>query len=189
MRYPMSPFRPAVWSSTVVLAIASSALLLPFSARAELSSGARDAAAKVLKVNPRDTRRGNEAQQQQMHAIAKKMVCLCGDCPRYNLDECQCGWAQTNRKVIELALLDGKTEQQIMNGYVEAYDLKILDKLPDEGFGKVSYLAPYAVGLLLLGLMIWAGLRSRTTASAPEEVPRDNSEADEILRRELEDLD
>ena len=174
-----------------VALVATSALLLSFSAEAELSSEPADGAARVLGIDPNDPRTGSERQIEQMHTIAKKMVCLCGDCPRYNLDECQCGWAHKNRKVIELALVSGQSETEILDGYVKAYDLKVLDKLPDEGFGKVSYLAPYAVGILLLGLTIWAGLRSRRKPEAAATSRRDGeaSEAEAILRRELEDLD
>lgn len=185
----MRPSQSPLGSAGVAL-VAASALLWSVSAEAELSSEPADGAARVLEVNPDDPRKGTGEQLEQMHRIAKKMVCLCGDCPRYNLDECQCGWAQKNRRVIELALIEGRSDIEILEGYVTAYDLKVLDKLPDEGFGKVSYLAPYAVGVLLLGLTIWAGLRSRRKPeTAPPAAGDAEREAEAILRRELEDLD
>ena len=172
----------------------ATALLLSFSAEAELSSEPKDGAAKVLKIDPNDPRPSTEEQNKRMHTIASKMVCLCGDCPRYNLGECQCGWAHTNRRVIELALMNGKTDEEIIEKFVEAYDLKVLDKLPNEGFARVSYLVPYAVALLLLGLTVWLGIRSRQKPKVETEPPSDTpapvarAEAEEALRKELDDL-
>lgn len=181
-----------------VLAVLVALWVIPRLGDAELAKEPADGAAKVLGYDiVRDTRTTPKAKDDA-RKLASKMVCLCGDCPRYNLGECACGWADKGRHTIELALLDGKGEEEILAAFVKAYDFKVLDALPNEGFGRVSYLVPYAAAIFGLLGVVFIGIRLKRKAAShapaspkqPEQsADQPKTDAAKILERELDDLD
>ncbi len=137
------------------------------------------------------------ALKAQAKAVGQDAVCLCGTCPRRTIASCECGWAATHKKTIELALLKGLTGPDILAGYQKAYGLKAFPEPPNEGFGRASYLLPYAAAVVGLILVFVVGFRARRRATRVSEsasdapLPEDSEreEAKNILRQELEDLD
>lgn len=174
------------------------AAAMPERTEAEAEGEAKDGAAKLLGVNPdRDRRKlGDPDRMDFAKALGQDVVCLCGTCPRHTVTNCDCGWAHFNQRVIQLALLEGKTREMILSAYEAAYGLKVFPLPPDEGFGRVSYLGPYAVAGLGLILVIFLGLRMRnrpgeapvSPASASAGADLDD-DARAALARELDDLD
>lgn len=153
-------------------------------------------AAKLLGVDPdRDERKLKDpAQIDYAKAVGQEVVCLCGTCPRHTVTNCDCGWAHFNRRTIQLALLDGKTREDILKAYESAYGLKVFPIPPDTGLGRMSYLLPYLAAILGLFGVVFLGMRMRRR-SAPVPVPvaqRQDPEADaarRALARELDELD
>ncbi len=164
---------------------------------AETAGEAKDGATKLLGVDPdRDTRKlSDPAQIDYAKKLGQDVVCLCGTCPRHTVTNCDCGWAHYNQRTIQLALLDGKTKEQIISAYETAFGLKVFPLPPDDGLGRMSYIVPYVGGVLGLLLVVFFGLRMKknqpvpagpSVPSSPEEQRED--EARRRLARELDDL-
>lgn len=136
-------------------------------------------------------------QLEYAKAIGRELVCLCGTCPRRNMTDCDCGWAETNRKIIQLAVQSGKDGPSILKAYESVYDLKVRPAPPDEGFGKASYILPYLAAVAgLLGVFAFGlkmrgnkqAVRAAVSTPANSAAPI-SSEAEQALKRELEDLE
>lgn len=162
---------------------------------AELQGEAKDLASKILGVNPdRDGRKLTDpAQIDYAKKLGQEVVCLCGTCPRHTVTNCDCGWAEYNRRTLQLALLDGKTREQIIGAYGTAFGLKVFPLPPDDGFGRMSYILPYAGAGFGLLFVIILGLRMRRTSpssspTAPGAKDEEGDEARRRLARELDDL-
>ena len=103
--------------------------------------------------------------------------------------------------MIEAALLAGKTKEQIIAAYEQAYGLKVRPTPPTEGLGKLSYLLPYAAIVVGLALVFFVGLKMRKrdeTAAAmagaaatatPGDEDDDADEVRSILEQELDEMD
>ncbi len=153
----------------------------------------KDGATRLLGVNPdRDSRRlSDPAQIDYAKKLGQDVVCLCGTCPRHTVTNCDCGWAHYNKRTIQLALLDGKTTEDILQAYEQAYGLKVFPLPPDEGLGRLSYIFPYVGAFAGLIFVIVLGLRMRGKEPDEVEVAADpkQDEARRRLARELDDLD
>ncbi len=147
-----------------------------------------------ITINPRGPRpelgpKGN--------AIGHEIVCLCGDCPRYTIAECACGWADKQRRVIKKAVDQGLDKERIIAAYKQAYGLSGMTDVPDTPWGRAAYVVPYAACAFFLVLFIVWGARMRKRNAAQAEagtagaVPEVDSEDEDraILSRELNDLD
>lgn len=133
--------------------------------------------------------------------IGQELVCLCGTCPRHTITDCACGWAQQNKRALEAALVAGKTKEQIIAAYEKVYGLKVRPTPPDEGVGKLSYMFPFAMIIVALGLVFFVGIRAKkrndkagamtAAAAIPEDALAEqaDSETRSILEKELDELD
>lgn len=154
-------------------------------------------AIQPLGIDPRKTPSLTPEQLEYAKAIGRELVCLCGTCPRRNMTDCDCGWAETNRKFIQLAVQAGKDGPFILKAYESVYDLKVRPTPPDEGLGKASYILPYVAAIAgLMGVFAF-GLRMRGSkvaaqSAAKSSIPQNApiaSDAAQALKKELEDLE
>ncbi|MEQ9503742.1 MAG: cytochrome c-type biogenesis protein CcmH [Deltaproteobacteria bacterium] len=173
-------------------------LLVSSSAFAAADGDPSDLARRELGVSIDNLPNLSPEQDDYAKAIGQDVVCLCGTCPRHTVTNCQCGWAHENKKVIRAALVAGKTKEQIIAAYEKAYGLKVRPTPPDEGFGKLSYMLPYAAIVFGLGLVLVLGLKMRkrgassdAVATAAQNAPGEDvdDEARSILEQELDELD
>ncbi len=149
--------------------------------------------ARLLGVDLDRTDAVSLAQKKYAKTVADDLVCLCGTCPKESLATCDCSWAAKGRKTIELALLDGKTEQAVLDAYRKAFGDKVFAAPPAKVEAMVTIIS-YVLGGAMLLAMIAFGLSNRrqpARAPAPKPVarPTDEDEAARILRRELEEMD
>ena len=110
------------------------------------------------------------AQVKRFHSVCKRLVCQCG-C-NLVLDDCnhfQCGSATPMRARVDKEILEGKGDQEIINGFVEDMGLVVLSAPPTSGFNITAWILPgvllsIAVVVILLLLRRWSTL---SPAAAP----------------------
>jgi cytochrome c-type biogenesis protein CcmH/NrfF len=165
----------------------------------EQGANAPNLAAAPLGIDLSKTPSLTPEQLDLARAIGRDLVCLCDTCPKEPISDCRCGWAEMNRKIIQLSLQAGKTKDEILAAYVSVYDLEVRGTPPDEGLGRASYLVPYAFGLVMLLSFIGYAVRMRrrqpmaavinsSGAQSPTNEPISADDRAE-LKKELEDLD
>jgi cytochrome c-type biogenesis protein CcmF len=148
----------------------------------------------------------SSAAQQRLF---KKLACMCPNCPRIPLADCQCGFAGRERSAIRKKLAQGWSEDRVLAWYLErrgaelgreAFGSAALTTPPDTGFNRLSWLLPYALGLVAVVLLVLAGRRWARRAPPDEAAPAPRSQEsqppknepdvyDELLERELRKLD
>jgi cytochrome c-type biogenesis protein CcmH/NrfF len=180
----------------------SGLLLLPALAFAQEHESGEDpmAVARILGVDPNALFTVTSEQRAQAKAIGHEAVCLCGTCPRQTITACTCGWAHTHQKTIEAALVAGKSRDDILGAYMTAHGPKAFPTPPGP-YGAITWMVPYAGGLVALGAFFLFGLRMRRRHAALQAVENQAKRTDEApapafrdedrakLSRELEDLD
>ena len=82
--------------------------------------------------------------------------------------------AEQVKREIRTMLASGLTRQQVLDGFVRRYGVRILAEPPDQGFGRVLYHAPWIVGLgSALGLFFFIRrVTRRPAAERPAGGPR-----------------
>jgi cytochrome c-type biogenesis protein CcmH/NrfF len=97
--------------------------------------------------------------------------------------------------IIQVALSEGKTREQIHAAYEAAYGTKVFPKPPGT-LGELTWLIPYVGGLLALAALFAWGMRAlrrrspmAPVASGADQGEEGGDEDRERLKRELEDLD
>lgn len=183
-----------IFTRVSVPMVLAAALVWGTPSEADPPGEAKDTATKLLGVSPdRDTRKLTDgAQIDYAKKLGQDVVCLCGTCPRHTVTNCDCGWAHYNQRTIQLALLDGKTREDILQSYEQAYGLKVFPLPPDEGLGKLSYILPYVGAFAGLIFVIILGLRMRNRDPDEVAATAQDTEQDEARRRlarELDDID
>ena len=124
--------------------------------------------------------------------VGRAIVCMCGTCGRKLVGECDCGYAAQMRDEIAGLLKAGKTKPQVLQHFVEKYgSQEPLAEPIDEGFNRLAWLAPYAVGGLgFLGLVLTARRWTRpATAVAGAGAEVLDPSLDARLNSELDELD
>jgi cytochrome c-type biogenesis protein CcmF len=129
------------------------------------------------------------------------IICMCGTCGRKRVGECTCGEADLMRKEIAALVAEGKTYDEVVDYFVSKWgSQEVLSAPIDEGFNRLAWFLPYAVGLV--GIVVVGGVAvrwSRKTGPAPvastgappataEEVAA-VQQREERLDDELRDLD
>ena len=184
------------WLSAVVgLALLLSAGLLPTAAMAQKGEDVTKPG-RLLGIDLNRTDAITRAQKKYAKTVAEDMVCLCGTCPKEPLSTCDCAWAGRGRKTIELALLDGHSEDAVLDAFRKAFGDKVF-ALPPANIETLLTGIPFMLIVVMLMVMVGYGLRSQMMrAKAPVPVrkpgPTTHGEEDEaarILRRELEEMD
>jgi cytochrome c-type biogenesis protein CcmH/NrfF len=165
----------------------------------ETKSGAPapDLAARRLGVDPESLPRVNAEQAALAKAIGKEVVCLCGTCPKHTITDCDCGWAGMNKRVLQHAVANGESRDEIVRAYRDAYGDQVLAMLPKEGGAEVAWILPWAAGFLGLLAVFIVGrryaVRAKVAAREGKEAPdtalvgSDDTRAQ--LAKELEELD
>ncbi|HBB41161.1 MAG: hypothetical protein COW73_06280 [Nitrospirae bacterium CG18_big_fil_WC_8_21_14_2_50_70_55] len=161
------------------------------------------AAAGVASAASVHTSLTDPEQVKRFHAICKHLICQCG-C-NLVLDDCnhfQCGSATPMRARVDKEILDGKGDQEIINGFVEDMGLVVLSAPPTSGFNLTAWIAPgvllsIAVVVILVLLRRWSTLPRAATpgvgAGTPGGVAGENTPAGGAphstqIEKELRDL-
>lgn len=138
----------------------------------------------------------SKAQKASAQRVGQKMISLCPHCRLSTIDEeGPCGWARAQRRVIQNAVAEGHSEEDIVAAYVRTYGPEILALEPDDPARVASWAVPYVAVFFALSGFVIAGIRLRRRAAAEVESddsePSDDSDRalDAQLTRELEDLD
>ena len=162
----------------------------------DFSSGDVGAAARALGIDLGYQRSVPSHIEEAAKPVGRKVVCLCGTCPRRAVTECSCGWARRNQLTIQYALMDGKSEKDIVDAYVQTHGLKVLPHPPATAFGSLSWAVPFGGALMTLIVLAWYGARLKGEARpAPVPVPirtqepEEGTEARKRLERELAELE
>jgi cytochrome c-type biogenesis protein CcmF len=124
--------------------------------------------------------------------VQRALICMCGTCGRQRLSECPCGPAAAMRQEVAGLVQQGKSKEEILQYYIQKHGSQEPLAAPiDEGFNRLAWLFPYAVGVtgaiaLVLVAKRWSK-RERETSG-----PASGSEDLGIRSRlddELRDLD
>ncbi len=100
--------------------------------------------------------------------------------------------ATSERQTIRNLIAQGKDEQQIKDALVAAYGDRVLALPTDKGFNKAVYLVPIGVGIVLIGVLVFAIPRWRRSGKESDANPAplgpalsdaDNRRLDEDLGR------
>jgi len=135
------------------------------------------------------------AQVKRFHSICKRLVCQCG-C-NLVLDDCnhfQCSSATPMRARVDKEILEGKSDQEIINGFVEDMGLVVLAAPPTSGFNITAWILPgvllsIAVVVILLLLRRWSTLSpaAAPAATGDSDATGEGSHSDQI-EEELRNL-
>jgi cytochrome c-type biogenesis protein CcmH len=103
----------------------------------------------------------------EVNAIAHKLYCpVCESTP---LDVCPTQACKEWRELIRTMLAEGKTEDEILQHFVDQYGARVLAEPPKEGFFWLIYLLPPAV--ILVGVVVlFRSLKEWTKPKAPASV-------------------
>ncbi|WP_457636855.1 cytochrome c-type biogenesis protein [Oceanithermus sp.] len=115
----------------------------------------------------------------EVFEIAKKLRCPV--CRGESAAESNAGVTEEMRRQIAEMLKEGKSEEEIIQYFVDRYTDWILYEPPKKGLGLVVWLAPL-IGLGIFGL----GLYSYTRTTAKREAALEEVDDDEIARLEAE---
>jgi cytochrome c-type biogenesis protein CcmF len=126
-------------------------------------------------------------------SLGKKLVCMCGSqgCGKEAVGSCTCGFAAQMRGEIAGMVDAGKTEDQIVQSYIDKYGSQEPLGMPlNKGWYRLSWLVPFAIGGLGAVIAGSAALRwSRRPAAAAEGAGAIDADLDDRLNDELRNLD
>jgi cytochrome c-type biogenesis protein CcmF len=119
--------------------------------------------------------------------LRREIVCTCGGCGRQLVADCICPRAAGMRDEIAKLVNDGKSREQVYAYFIEQYGSQEPLAMPiDEGFNRLAWAVPYAVGasgLMLIGAAVFFWSRRRDEADEASSA----SDTDEVLARRLEE--
>jgi len=88
------------------------------------------------------------------------IVCMCGTCGRQRVSECTCGTAEGMRQEIAQLVAAGKSYDEVIDYFVGKWDSQEVLAAPiDEGFNRLAWFLPYAVGFI--GILVVGGVALR----------------------------
>jgi cytochrome c-type biogenesis protein CcmF len=127
--------------------------------------------------------------------LGRQIICMCGTCGRQLVGECSCGYAAQMREEIARLVKDGKTQEQVIQYYIDKYGSQEPLAAPiDKGFNRLAWLFPYVaggLGAVAVGMYTvrWSR-RPRADAEAVSAVgPAADPKLEERLDDELSSLD
>lgn len=119
-----------------------------------------------------------EADDARYHALIAELRCLV--CQNQSIAESNAPLAQDLREQVRLQIADGRSDGEIADFLTERYGDFVLYRPPLKPRTWALWLGPFAVAL---GAILWAVLRLRRRAPAPDAVDR------EAVARLLRDSD
>jgi cytochrome c-type biogenesis protein CcmH/NrfF len=122
----------------------------------------------------------------RFNTVSDKLVCQCSCqmilrvCNHVN-----CPSAIPMRQSIEKQLLEGKSDEDIIQGFVDEYGMKVLSSPPADGFNLAAWVMPgfgLLIGLFIVFYMAtrWSARRKLAAANAP------SSSVDPELQKRIE---
>ncbi|MGE0705708.1 MAG: cytochrome c-type biogenesis CcmF C-terminal domain-containing protein, partial [Vicinamibacterales bacterium] len=135
----------------------------------------------------------NPLRTELERSVGEQLVCLCGGCSKEPIASCACGNAAQIRGEIRAFAEAGRTEDEIIQHYVNLYgSLEPLASPPSEGFNRLAWLFPYLMGASGAVFVVAAAVRwSRRPKQAPSRgaaAPVDQ-DIEDRLDDELRNLD
>jgi len=132
-----------------------------------------------------------QALEREAKQLETKLMAPC--CWAQQVSLHQSPAADEIKQNIRLLLAEGKTGQQILDGYVAQYGDRILAEPPARGFSAALYVAPWIFLAGSMGLVFVVVRRLRTPGSQPAKAdpvsaPPDDDESERI-DEELRNLD
>lgn len=124
-----------------------------------------------------------DPQEREMLRIAGKLRCAV--CQNQPVSESHSGLAQDMRQIIREQLKQGRTEQEIIDYFVDRYGDYVLLKPRKTGIGLPLWVFPPVV-LLLLATFAWGVLRNRPANGPTTPAPELDEEDRERIRRARE---
>ncbi len=126
--------------------------------------------------------------------LQSEIVCMCNGCGRKRVGECTCSKASEMREEIARLTKEGKTYDEIIQYYISQYGSQEVLAAPlDQGFNRLAWFLPYAVGAAGVGIIGVLALRwSRRHHGSPAVTTAPPSHDPALERRlddELRDLD
>ena len=122
-----------------------------------------------------------------------EIICMCGNCGRKRVGECTCLKANQMREEIARLTKEGKTYDEIIQYYIAQYgSQEVLSAPLNQGFNRLAWFFPYAVGAAGVGLIGVLAVRwSRRNRVTPgtAATPAYDAALERRLDDELRDLD
>lgn len=133
-------------------------------------------------------------QEQSFQRISDRIGCQCGcNQPLSACNHHPCGSADPMRAEIRASLAAGKSEQEVISGFVQQFGPSILSAPPAEGFQLTAWIMPFAV--LALGLIVvvsvvrgWRASQPAAAGAAPAD-PRQAAVVERYARQIDEELE
>jgi cytochrome c-type biogenesis protein CcmH/NrfF len=130
------------------------------------------------------------AREQQARQLETELIAPC--CFTQQVSVHQSGAADDMKKDIRRQLAEGKTPQQILDGYVAQYGEQILAEPPAQGFVRTLYVLPIVLliaSAIVLSLFVKRMARHPAVAGAAGSSASAADAYDARLDDELRDLD
>ena len=121
----------------------------------------------------------NLSPEQLQRAIGIQEQLWCPVCQGVRLDACEQKVCQQMREMIDEMLLEGKTNQEIIDEFVVQYGVVILGEPPKEGINLMAWLMPVLMVVLGLGFAFWMSKKWSQKKSVPATSPPDSDNAPE----------
>ena len=123
--------------------------------------------------------------------LHERLVCLCGDCGKEPIGACTCSYAASVRREVAALVDTGRSEDDIVAELIARHgSQELLGKPLDQGFNRLAWLLPYAMGVSGLLVIGSAAVRwSRRTNHPLQDVPAEDPALAERLDDELRNLD
>ena len=121
--------------------------------------------------------------------LQRELVCVCGTCPHFTLADCRCDTAANMRGQLREQLVLGKDRDEVLQYFIETYGSQEPLGAPlDQGFNRLAWLFPYAVGgTFLIGLGVVAVRWSRRDAAKEFQASPSPEAVDAQLEARLDD--
>lgn len=117
----------------------------------------------------------------QSSSLISEFMCPCKDNCGKALEVCECGDADGYIKEIESMQSAGLSSEAIRDAFVAKYGQTVLAAPSAKGFGLVAYVAPVAVLVLGVGVVVAFVRRRRKPAAAERISAADIKKAEEMV--------
>jgi cytochrome c-type biogenesis protein CcmH/NrfF len=123
--------------------------------------------------------------------LGERLVCLCGSCGKEPIGRCTCGYAAGIRREIETLVDAGRTEEEIVQHFIDQFGGQQLLAQPVGGIGRAAWLLPYLIGAAGVGLVGFVAVRwtRRPGERAADAPAAEDPDLERRLDDELRNLD